>query len=537
MASPGRAGMVDAAVPVMTALRLDTRQHQTATPRLQHAVRMLRLSSLEYLQELRGLSANNPFIEVDEADPAAALAAAAADAVATPIEWPSDADTSGGIAEQLHEADSSTGPEGASEWESPIAPHASSSNDRGRPSEGLGALEAMPAAVELRQHLHGQANVLALSERDRALAYIVIESLDDDGYLRQDMAELADLLPLAPPADATETGTALKLVQAFDPAGIGARSIAECLLLQLRHGMNSGVDVALAERIVTDHLTRLAQHDTAAIARALHRAPADVEAACAAIRRLDPHPGWRFGKAPALYVTPDVIVRRVNGQWTVRLNTALVPKLQLNRTYAELFRQHRDARHGELAAHLQEARWAVRNVEQRFSTILAVAEAIVAHQRRFLEFGPFAMKPLGLRVVADELGLHESTVCRVTNNKFLATPQGVFELKHFFSRAMPTTSGGASTGTAIRGVIGELLASEDPAHPLSDVEIAQRLARQGLRIARRTVTKYRQMLRIPAVEFRRRRVSEQEQELAPREAHPRHSSRRSSTATQPAHTP
>ncbi|HEY9064882.1 MAG TPA: RNA polymerase factor sigma-54 [Burkholderiaceae bacterium] len=501
-------------------LRLDTRQNQTLTPRLQHAVRMLRLSSLEYLQELRGMSDANPFLELEDTEPnAESLDSAAESPLAIVAASIADDNTArdGGpdiVADIDPSAGSDAGALDDTGWESPPEMptwQSASSADRGRSHDGLGALEAMPAAIELRQHLHGQANVLALSERDRALLYVVIESLDDDGYLRQDLDELAALLPLDPPPDSTELATALKLVQAFDPAGVGARDIAECLLLQLRHRSDAdgrlpdgGADSVLAQRIVNEQLLRLAQHDVPAIARTLGRSPADVDAACAAIRRLDPHPGWRFGKSTALHINPDVIVRRVRGRWTVRLNAALVPKVQLNRAYAELFRQHRDARHGELAAHLQEARWAVRNVEQRFSTILAVAQAIVARQSRFLEFGPFAMKPLGLRAVADELGLHESTVCRVTNNKFMATPVGVFELKYFFSRAMPTASGGASTGTAIRGVIGELLASEDPAHPLSDVEIAQRLARQGLRIARRTVTKYRQMLKVPAVEYRRR---------------------------------
>jgi RNA polymerase sigma-54 factor len=180
-----------------------------------------------------------------------------------------------------------------------------------------------------------------------------------------------------------------------------------------------------------------------------------------------------------------------------------VPKVRLNRTYADLFRQHREARHGELAAHLQEARWAVRNVEQRFSTILGVSQAIVRRQHLFLEYGAFAMKPLGLKEIAEEVGVHESTVCRVTNNKFMATPSGVFELKHFFSRAMPTSSGGACSAIAIRSVIKEMIDAEDPAEPLSDVDIAARLARQGLAVARRTVTKYRQMLKLPAVEQRR----------------------------------
>jgi RNA polymerase sigma-54 factor len=200
---------------------------------------------------------------------------------------------------------------------------------------------------------------------------------------------------------------------------------------------------------------------------------------------------------------PDVIVRKVHNQWTVHLNSAVVPKVRLNQVYAELFKRHRSAQNAEMAGQLQEARWTLRNVEQRFATILEVAEAIMRRQRHFFEFGPMAMKPLGLKEIAEEVGIHESTVSRVTNNKYMATPTGILELKHFFSRPMPMVGGGTCSATAIRGVVRELIDAEDPARPLSDVDIAQRLARQGLTVARRTITKYRQMLKVPAVEIRR----------------------------------
>jgi len=295
-------------------------------------------------------------------------------------------------------------------------------------------------------------------------------------------------------------------VQSFEPLGVGARSVAECLLLQLQRLAPEHRE--LAECILNEHLERLAQHDTAGIAKLTHRDPDDVEHACRAIRRLDPHPGWRYDRSEIHFATPDVIARKVRGQWVVQLNPAVVPKVRLNHTYAELFQRHRDGKHAELASHLQEARWAIRNVEQRFSTILSVARAILRRQYRFLDYGAFAMKPMGLREIAEEVGVHESTVCRVTNNKYMATPAGVFELKHFFSRAMPMASGGACSATAIRGVMQELIAAEDPACPLSDVDIAQRLSRQGLTVARRTVTKYRQQLKLPPVERRRRQAAE-----------------------------
>jgi RNA polymerase sigma-54 factor len=471
--------------------RTEHRQHQTLTPRLQHAVRLLQLSSLDFAQEVQDAMGKNPFLEVDEsADTPPAGDENGANAAATPSATPAEIASAAPEADTTWERESwqSTGGSGSS---------ASSTGDSD------GAMEMVAADVDVRQHLHGQVNVMPLTDRDRTLVGAVIESLDDDGYLRLSLEELASLVELDPPVEECELTTALKLVQSLDPCGIGARNVSECLLLQLEC-IDDPVDRELARRIITDQLEKLAQRDIPGLAKAFDREPSHIEAVCERIRHLDPRPGWRFGSSHVHYVVPDVIVKKVRGQWTAQLNPAVVPKVRLNRVYAELFQQHRNAKHAELAAHLQEARWTVRNVEQRFSTILLVAEAILKRQRHFLEYGPLAMKPLGLREIADEVKLHESTVSRVTNNKYMATPSGVYELKYFFSRAMPTASGGACSATAIRGVIQDMIAAENPLDPLSDAEIARQLARQGLTVARRTVTKYRQMLKVPAVERRRK---------------------------------
>ena len=240
------------------------------------------------------------------------------------------------------------------------------------------------------------------------------------------------------------------------------------------------------------------------LARRLGESPERVEAVCDRIRRLDPRPGWRIGASHAAYVVPDVVVNKVRGRWAVQLNPAIVPKVRLNQVYANLFQCHRTAHDAELGAHLQQARWTLRNVEQRFSTILQVATAIVKRQSNFLDYGDMAMKPLVLREIADEVGIHESTVSRVTNNKYMATPVGVFELKYFFSRAMISANGSICSGTAIRGLVQDMIERERHDKPLSDAEITRQLAQQGLIVARRTVTKYRQMLKIEAVERRRR---------------------------------
>jgi RNA polymerase sigma-54 factor len=473
--------------------RADQRQQQALSPKLQHAVRLLQLSSLDFAQEVSQALGRNPFLESEDhgddeslSDDAAVLAA------------PERGDEGAGSGDSDREV-----------WQADAL-----ARQRSAASEDLSALELVAQQASLAQHLHAQLTAQPLPLRDRVLAQVIIESLDDDGYLRTPLEDLLALSGLAPVPSAAEMALALQRVQLLEPAGVGARSVAECLRLQL-----PSIDCPrlreLAEAIIDDHLDRLAARDVAALVRALKQPVVLVEAACERIRHFDPRPGWRHDASDTHYVVPDVIVRKVRGAWTVQLNPAVVPRIKLNKVYAELFQRCRKATpaaaradgaqpHGELASHLQEARWTVRNVEQRFSTILDVARAIVQRQKHFFDFGAMAMKPLGLREIAEELGMHESTVSRVTNNKFMATPQGVFELKQFFSRAMVTASGSACSGTAIRGLIQDMIAGETVGAPLSDAEIARQLARQGLTVARRTVTKYRQLLRIEPVDRRRR---------------------------------
>ena len=471
-------------------LQTGQRQQHTVTPRLQHAVRLLQLSSLDFAQEVHDAMGKNPFLEVEDGptDPT------------QPLDGAADAPP----ASQAVESTDGDGdaPYERENWQQ--AAGASRNNNSGE--SDIGALDLVAADVGLRPHLRSQINMLPLSTRDHALACAVVESLDDDGYLRTDLEELARLSDLEPAVEVSEMQIALKLVQSLDPCGVGARSVSECLQLQLGC-IEDPVQRELARRIVCDHLDRLAQHDNNALAKSLGSTPAEIEAVCDRIRHFDPRPGWRLGASDVHFVTPDVIVRKVRGKWTTTLNRAVIPRVRLNQTYASLFQEHRESRHSELAAHLQEARWTVRNVQQRFSTILLVAEAILKRQQHFLEFGPMAMKPLGLREIAEELGLHESTVSRVTNNKYMATPAGVFELKYFFSREMTTASGGACSATAIRGVIKEMIEAENPTEPLSDAQIARLLVRQGLKVARRTVTKYRQLLKLAPVERRRKVAS------------------------------
>jgi RNA polymerase sigma-54 factor len=254
-------------------------------------------------------------------------------------------------------------------------------------------------------------------------------------------------------------------------------------------------------------LQSLARRDLAGLERCLEASAEQVRAVYQLIRRLDPHPGWRFGQPDTRYIVPDVIVRKVKGKWLTSINPAVLPRVCINRMYAELFQSNRTAAHTQLATQLQEARWLIRSSEQRFSTIQRVAESIVAKQRAYLEYGELSMKPLGLRHVAAELGLHESTVSRVTSNKYMATPRGLVEFRRFFSRELKTDTGGTCSATAIRALIKEMIGSEKPGLPLSDAQLAQILAEQGIQVARRTVTKYRRQLQLPSVEVRRQALS------------------------------
>lgn len=485
---------------VHNGLRQEHRQHQTMTPRLQQAVRLLQLSSLDFALEVDRAMTSNPFLEVDEPEQDAG------EVTLDEREQP--------LPTSLNEptpADAPPEPASAGEWESSLwSQQSSSGSSRGSGDGEFDALSLAAAEDSLRDYLRGQGRLLSVSVRDHALMDTIIEALDDDGYLRVTMDELKTLTDVQPAPEDDEMAVALRLVQSLEP-GIAARDLRECLLLQMKmlhmeaenHAQDCSVH-CLAERIVQEALPRVGLSDLAGVARIVGAPLLLVERAVEAIRKLQPRPGWRFGAADTRFITPDVVARKLRNEWVVALNPDVVPRVRLNRIYADLFRSHRDSSHADLAAQLQEARWTVRNVEQRFSTIVRVAQAIAKHQRHFLDFGPLAMKPLGLKEIADELGLHESTVSRVTNNKYMATPLGVFELKYFFSRALPTSNGGNASTTSIRGAIKEMIEAENAAKPLSDATIARLLSRQGLQVARRTVTKYRQMMKLPSYEARRR---------------------------------
>jgi RNA polymerase sigma-54 factor len=361
-----------------------------------------------------------------------------------------------------------------------------------------GASDTQPT---LQEHLREQLRMSRVSDRDRALAEMVVDSLDDDGYFKATFDELAALLPKEHDVLPEEFAAALKLVQSLDPPGVAARTLDECLRIQLENLSEDTPGRAVALTL-TNHLSLLANREWARLQHTAGCNERELHIARALIRSLDPRPGQRFGATEARYVIPDVIVRKQRDRWVAIINPASLPRLRLNRGYADAV-GGRNGSNQSLARHLQEARWLLRSIEQRFATIQRVADAIVARQRGFFEYGEVAMKPLTLKLIAGELGLHESTVCRVTNSKYMATPRGLFEFKHFFSRRLATENGGAASATAVRAVMKELIAAEDPRAPLSDAELARLLAQQGLRVARRTITKYRALMRLPSVDVRR----------------------------------
>jgi RNA polymerase sigma-54 factor len=303
-----------------------------------------------------------------------------------------------------------------------------------------------------------------------------------------------------------EISTALKLLQSFDPTGIAARTPAECLKIQLqaRDDLHpQDVEVQLAGRIIDQHLELLAQREFIKLKKLLNTTDDQLRAAQELIRSLDPFPGARFAVSSDNYVVPDVAVRRIEKKWVAILNQDVMPKLRINEMYANILKSRRGHSATQLSTQLQEARWLIKNIQQRFDTILRVSQAIVDHQQGFFNHGQIAMQPLVLREIADELGLHESTVSRVTNQKFMLTPMGIFELKYFFGSHVSTDSGGSASSTAIRALIKQIVQAEDTQHPLSDSQIADLLGQQGIVVARRTVAKYRESLRIPPVSLRK----------------------------------
>ena len=500
--STGSASTRKAPTPVKQTLQLKLSQHLTLTPQLQQSIRLLQLSTIELNAEVERMLQENPLLERAEVEEDRA-----------PVEVPlSGPGRVGDGADQAHETptgDTASEMRGTRD-DAPEAPdfadYGSGSDSDwggGNTNDDDDFLPQQIATSTLRDHLNGQLALLNLPLRDRQIVAALIDALDDDGYLTTPLDEIAELFPAELEIEPEELSIALKYVQSFEPAGVGARDCAECLALQLRTLPQDTPFLADALKVVDGNLPLLANRDFTKLKRLLHTDDAGVRGVRDLIRSLSPRPGAAFAKAEANYVIPDVVVRKVRNQWVASLNEAAMPKLRLNRIYADILTRNRESSNQQLAAQLQEAKWLIRNVQQRFDTILRVAKAIVERQRRFFEHGEVAMRPMVLREIADMLSLHESTISRVTTQKYMLTPRGTFELKYFFGSHVATDTGGAASATAIRALIKQLIAAEDARTPLTDSKIADMLGEQGILVARRTIAKYREALQIPPVNMRK----------------------------------
>ena len=501
-------------------LQVRLSQHLALTPQLQQSIRLLQLSTLELQQEVEQMLEQNPFLEPEDEgaapfEPMAERLSPAEQAGERESERATDATHD--AADDAPALDSASATNERDEWEngterddfegireSPAGPGGSGDFDD---DEG-GDRDAVP--VTLQDHLREQALVMRLSEEDAAALHVLIESLGDDGYLADSLEEIA--AELADDDEAREVvmerlSCALRWLQSMEPTGVGARDLGECLVLQLRLQPRCEAQ-AIAIIVCSRHLDLLARRDIKRLAAATGADEDLLREAQALITALEPKPARPFSRGQAAVVVPDVIVQKAGRGWKVVLNPDVMPKLRINDLYAQAIRQHRGARgsngaHAALGARLQEARWFMKNILQRFDTIQRVSQAIVERQKSFFSHGAIAMKPLVLREIADELGLHESTISRVTTAKYMATPYGTYELKYFFGSSLNTDAGGNASSTAVRALLKQLVASENPLRPLSDSQLSTLLEEQGIQVARRTVAKYREALKIAPANLRK----------------------------------
>ena len=471
-------------------LQLRLSQHLTLTPQLQQSIRLLQLSTLELNQELERFLQENPLLERDDGIrdeplvPPELRPSGETEIVATPAA-DGESLTPEPDSGEIHTLD-----------DLPASGPRDDSDEGDYP-------QIAASAPTLRAHLLSQLSLTNLSDRDRKLVMLLIDSLDDDGYLAQDLPELLSLLPHELAIEPEELQIALRHLQNFEPAGVGARNLSECLQLQLAALPECTPYRAPARELVKNHLSALAARDFSKLKKILRCDDDCLRAVQKLITGLNPKPGRDFSSEETRYVVSDVIVRKVKSAWIASLNPEAMPRLRVNRLYADILSRNRNTGSHQLASQLQEAKWLIKNVQQRFDTILRVSQAIVDRQRHFFEHGEVAMRPLVLREIAEALDLHESTVSRVTTQKFMHTARGIFELKYFFGSHVTTETGGSASSTAIRALIKQLVSAENSRKPLSDSQISDILAQQGIVVARRTVAKYRESLQILPVNLRK----------------------------------
>lgn len=471
------------------ALQLRIGQHLTMTPQLQQAIRLLQLSTMELQTEVQQALESNMMLETAE-DSADAFESRDGAAPAEQQVEPTD------IPKEL-EMDSS--------WEDYVEAPSVASYSSGE-FDGM-APDAQHIVTEtLVEHLRWQLGFLHLSDIDFLIADALIDAIDDDGYLRMSLEEILDSLgSVETEIELDEVEAVLHQIQNFDPSGVGARDLGESLLIQLRQLPEDTPHCAHAIELVSSHLDLLASHDYKQLMRRLRVDEAGLKEIDDLIRSLDPRPGGRIASDRVQYIVPDVFVAKKNGEWLVELNPDVAPKIRINSTYASFIKRADNSDdNNNMRNHLQEARWFLKSLKSRSDTMLKVSRCIVDRQQMFFEYGDEGMKPMVLHDIAEQVEMHESTISRVTTQKYMHTPRGIYELKYFFSSHISTASGGEASSTAIRALIKKLIAAENTRKPLSDSKLAGILADNGFNVARRTVAKYREAMSIASSSERKR---------------------------------
>ena len=480
-------------------LDLQLGQHLTITPQLQQAIRLLQLSSIELQQEIQEALESNPLLEEKEEETAEQREEGATEN-SDGVDFVADAGSlqPTDLEMDQRKLDDATGPD--NDWNETLDLPISPGLGRGDGDDELPDLDARNSRPQtLRDYLEWQMQMTLFSDKDQAIALAIIDSINEDGYLSCTLDEIGQILANEHEVELDEIEAVLHQVQNFDPIGVGARDLAECLQLQLRVLDENTPYLQQARELATPAcLALLANRDYTQLRRHTKLGQEDLQHAVLLIRSLNPRPAANVHTAQTSYITPDIIVRKHKGIWRAEMNGEVAPRLRINREYEKLItRGDTSADNKYLQDQLQQARWFIKSLNSRNETLLKVARTIVDRQRAFFEHGAEAMKPLVLHDIAEAVNMHESTISRVTTNKYMLSPRGIFELKYFFSSHVSTADGGTCSATAIRSLIKKLVETESPAKPISDSKIAKILEQQGINVARRTVAKYRESMRIP----------------------------------------
>ncbi len=470
------------------------------TPQLQQAIRLLQLSTLELQSEIQGVLDSNPLLEQDEGGTQESRE----------TDGNSEQDkTNGKDADSpLTDTNNETIPDDLpvdSNWED-IYDTGTTSYSAPGTDDKRDIYETITAGGEdLHEHLYWQLDLAIMSESDRVIARHLIDAINDDGYLTQDLKEIHRNLPEPLEAGMDEVEVVLHRIQQFDPVGTGARGLRENLELQLEQFDPDSPWLKEAKILLRDHFKLLGNRDYNQLCRRMGLPKDDLQHVLHLIQSLNPRPGSSFNNTEPEYIVPDVFVAKHNGKWHVELNTDSIPKLRINALYANMVKRANNSKDNTyLRDNLQEARWFLKSLQSRHETLLKVANSIVMRQHNFFDYGEEAMKPMVLRSIAEEVEMHESTISRVTTRKYMHTPRGIYEFKYFFSSHVSTEAGGECSATAIRAIIKKLVAAENPVKPLSDSKMTSILAEQGIKVARRTIAKYRESLSISPSNERKR---------------------------------